>query len=419
MTTPHVRMYETQKKARDAVGKLKKGGFSDDSILLMMPSKGEAVAPSPLEDAVTAGFLPAGHASIYADGLQKGRSLVAVRAPFGSGQLALNILESCGPVETGLERPPEPEVPWIDDAMPFSAALRFGAIWSNQPEPLSRVIGTPTLSRGRTFEDKYPELTSPDWTFSSKIGFELLSRKPSPASVLFNLKSLVEQPTGPAWTHSFGLPLLSDEPTPLSKKFNMHLQTGPLPPQHPAPFSDRMGLPILSRKQGVFSAMFADLKGPNASNWTFSKQIGLDLLSSRPAPDSSMGLKTLSGKDGSSWKPTFNFPLLSQEPTPLSSKIGFKVLQKEPVPVMDPAPLSATLGLPTLASGPVSGNAAPLSTLLGKPLLSDDPAPLSGKLEQPLLSQNPTPLSSKYGLPLLSRKAAPLSSLFGLPLLVK
>jgi hypothetical protein len=419
MTTPIVRMYETQKKARDAAGKLRKGGFHDDSILLMTPPKGEAVAPGALEGAVTAGFVPANQASVYAEGLQNGRSLVAVRAPFGSGQVATNILESCGPVETGLERPAEPEIPWIDDAMPFSAALRFGAIWSGQAAPFSRLLGIPTQSRARTFEDKYPELTNPDWTFSSKIGFDLLSHKPSPASVLFGVKSLLDQPTGPTWTRSFGLPLLSGEATPLSKKFNMHIKTGPLPPQHPAPFSEHLGLPTLSRKEGVFSAMFAGLKGPDASSWTFSEQIGLGLLSSKPAPDSSLGLKTLSGKDGSSWEPSFKLPMLSENATPLSSTLGFKVLRTEKVPLKDPAPLSATLGLPTLASGPVSGSAAPLSTLMGKPLLSDNPAPLSAKLEKPVLSQNGTPLSSKYGLPLLSRKAAPLSSLFRLPLLVK
>lgn len=418
MTDPIVRMYGTQKKARDAVAKLRQGGFSDDSILLITSSKSEEVTSDSLQGAVEAGFLLPDQVSRYAEGMQQGRSLVAVQAPFGSGQLATNILESCGPVDRP-EPPAEPDVPWIDDAMPFSAALRFRAIWPNQADPFSRLLGTPTLSRGRTFEDKYPELASPEWTFSSKIGFELLSRQPSPASVLFNLKTLSDQTGGPSWTRSFGLPLLSDEPTPLSKKFNLHLQTGPLPPQHPAPFSEHMGLPTLSRKQGVFSSMFAGLKGPNASRWTFSEQIGLDLLSSKPAPDASLGLKTLSGKAGSSWTPTFNLRMLSQDPAPLSSKLGFKVLQKEPVPLTDPAPLSATLGLPTLASGPVSGSAAPLSSLLNKPLLSDNPAPLSAKLDKPLLSQAPTPLSSKYGLPLLSRKAAPLSSLFRLPLLVK
>jgi hypothetical protein len=115
------------------------------------------------------------------------------------------------------------------------------------------------------------------------------------------------------------------------------------------------------------------------------------------------------------------------EGAPLSHALGLPVLSRN-----NPTPLSDTLGMSTLArsdtyltsklpkwqyilSGPdgprLSKNPAPLSSMLGLPLLShrasrtklsSNPAPFSSALGLPTLSKNPTPLSSALGLALLS-----------------
>jgi hypothetical protein len=90
-------------------------------------------------------------------------------------------------------------------------------------------------------------------------------------------------------------------------------------------------------------------------------------------------------------------------------------------------------GMPEPVREPVWDEAAPFSSAMHMPLLTDDPAPmsrylgvqplagsdcsLSGMIGMPLLSNNPMPLSSLFGMTSLSDKAAPLSSLIGLPLL--
>lgn len=421
MKTQIVRMYETEKKARSAVGRLKSEGFHDDTILLLTkPNESEGSSMELLESAVTAGFVPPDQVSSYVEGLDKGQSLVAICAPFGFGQQAIKILDSCGPVKiAALSSQEEAAKIWGGRGVPLSSTLKLRVLWRDKPAPLSDLLGRPTLSRGRTFQNKYPELKSSDWSFSSRLGYRLLSSSPEPTSAIFGFKTLSEQTGGDSWTSSFGLPMLSQDPAPLSSAFDLHLQTGPLPPSHPAPFSERLGLPTLSRGRGFFSKMFAGLSGPNASKWTFSSQLGLGLLSDDSVPASRrLGLQTISKKGSESWTASFGFPLLSRNPAPLSSKLGIE-LSKEPVPRNHPAPFSANLGLPALAQGPVIRSAAPLSSFIGKEPLSQDPTPLSTKLGKPVLSDGSTPLSVKVGLPLLWRRGTPLSSLFRLPVLIR
>ncbi len=206
MRDPIVRMYEAEQQARDAVQKLKDEGFPEDQIFLVTPQSGssaEAIAA-----AIMAGFVLRSHAKIYAEGIQRGRSLVVVRAAFGHSQDAIDILSSFGPVDTGLRLPKEPSIAW-DEAAPISSALRIPVLIRNSPAPVSRTFGMPPLSRGRTgwLAAIFGELTSPNYAFSSVFGMPLLSRNPAPLSTLFGLKTVTSS-SGP-WKTSFGLPLLT------------------------------------------------------------------------------------------------------------------------------------------------------------------------------------------------------------------
>lgn len=331
MTTPIVRMYETEKRARDAVRKLKAEGFRKDTILLVTPSaKGAAESIDAIASSPVAALLPRDRAEIHAEGVRQGRCLVAIQAPFGQGQLAKEILAGCGPAGQGPGVPESPSIAWEVGA-PLSSGFRIPVLWRNRPDPFSRLLARPTLTEGRTFESKYPELKDPGWTFSSRLGLPLLSGNQRGRASLSGR-------TGDAWKRSLGLPMLSREPAPFSKMLNMHLLTVPLPHSYPAPFSHRTGFPVLSQGRTFLSRLFGELGSPH-------------------------------------------FALFGRNP--------------------------------------LSSNAAPLSTMIGQPLLWPEPAPFSSKIGRPALSGAPTPLSSKLGMPLLASSPAPLSSLLRLPLLTR
>ena len=99
------------------------------------------------------------------------------------------------------------------------------------------------------------------------------------------------------------------------------------------------------------------------------------------------------------WDPAAPFssklrlPVLSDDPTPFSSFWNLPVLAR------GRASFSACLGMPELTNAGWS-----FSAVLGLPLLSDDPAPLSGMLNIPTLSSDAAPLSSLLNLPALSKR---------------
>lgn len=220
----YARLYETELAARGAVTKLKKEGFPEDTIFLVTPdSNREAGSAENLATAIQAGLMESYDARIYAQGLENGRSLVLIRTGFGYGLLALNILESCGPIDTDLLPPPRT---WADGDkfIPLSAALGLPVL-SDQAAPISELLGIGPLATGTLFDRSF--------------GFNLLSQKATPLSSLLHLKTLASK-TGP-WKASFGLSLLSQEPTPKSSSFGL-----PLLSEQPAPLSSMFGLPILT-----------------------------------------------------------------------------------------------------------------------------------------------------------------------------
>ncbi|MDJ0852102.1 MAG: hypothetical protein QNK04_27350 [Myxococcota bacterium] len=227
-----VRLYESEQQAHDAAQRLVEAGFPESKILLVTPTSAEGGEEEVIRTAVAEGLLTGGYGSFCTQGLQRGRSVVAVEAVFGKGQLALEVLESFSPVDT--EQIPAPS--------------------TRNPAPLSDALGIPTLSRGLPFA----ALTDSKFALSSLYGLRLLSKNPAPLSSLLGMKTL----SGPKrpWQSSFGLKLLSKNPAPLSSSVGMKTLSKPKKPwtrsfglpllsKNPAPLSSFLGLSVLKKKR--------------------------------------------------------------------------------------------------------------------------------------------------------------------------
>ncbi len=229
---PMVRIYDSEERAQEAAGALVGRGFDERAVVVLTPSPGQDAAR--VRAAVERELLPGSQARFCAQCLQRGRSVVAVRVPFGRGQVALGVLESFGPVDT--------------DQLP--------AYEVRNPAPLSDLLGIPTLTEDQgTF---FGALVRSSWTFSSLFGLGLLSRKAAPLSSLLGMKTLTRSKKD--WTTSFGLPLLSRAATPLSSLIGMRTLTKPrknwersfglpLLSKEAAPLSDYLGISVLSKKK--------------------------------------------------------------------------------------------------------------------------------------------------------------------------
>jgi hypothetical protein len=331
MTIPIVRVYETDKQARDAVGNLREEGFPKDTIFLIHPaSKSEGETVEPLSMATKAGYVPQREATHYARILEQGRSVVSIRAPFGQGRLATDILERYDPISDAIPSEPKRTVAWEVGA-PLSSALLLPTLLKSKPDAFSMSFGFPTLSTRRT--SQYQQLTNPDYAL---FGASRLSRNPAPLSSIFKIKTLSSKPGGPSWRSSFGIRLLSSDPTPLSSKLGMLVLRDKRRPHEPAPLSANLGLPTLSRGRTFLSRLFGELTSPNFALF------GRNPLIAKAAPLSSLfGLSTISGKSGPSWSSSFGIPLLTSGQGPVLSTL--------PQLSRNPAPLSSLLGLRVLS----------------------------------------------------------------------
>ncbi len=224
MRDPIVRMYETEQQARGAFDRLLAEGFPADTVFLVTPGSGGAGASlDAIAAAIMAGYVLRSHARVYASGIARGRSMVIVRAGFGFSQAAIDIMAAFNPVDTGLCLPEEPSIAW-DEGAPLSSALRLPVLWRKQPNPMSRFLGLPPLSRGRSvLSPMFGELANPRFALSALFGLGLLSRNPAPLSSLLGLPTRSGK-SGP-WTTSFGLPLLSRKAAPLSSLFGLPVLT--------------------------------------------------------------------------------------------------------------------------------------------------------------------------------------------------
>ena len=388
MTTSIARLYETEQQAREAVGKLQEAGFTDDMVFLVTP-----VAEAAMPEVTTA-------------------------AKAGAG----------GKKDTEADRAVSPVPPSAGEPMhASSAAVMSGYLLGDRAK-----LYAGALRRGRSLV-----VTRAPFGYAQQ------------ATDLMDSCGPVETDLGrPATQETY---MTWDPAAPVSSAFGVPV----LRRNRPTPFSDLLGLPAVSRggMPSTFSRAFGDLIDPDFALF------GRSRLLRDPAPLSSLlGLRTVSEKSGGpSWTKSLGLPLLSANPAPFSSIFGLP-LHTEPFDRKHPAPFSAVLGLPTISHrrsllsrlfgelvspdyalfgrNPLIRNPAPLSSALGVktvstkeggaawtrsfglPLLSADPAPFSSTLGLPVHTErldrnHPAPLSAVLGLPTISHGPSYLSRVFG------
>ncbi|MEQ8661314.1 MAG: hypothetical protein RLW62_10885, partial [Gammaproteobacteria bacterium] len=117
-----------------------------------------------------------------------------------------------------------------------------------QPAPLADFLGISSLSSGPSFISRcFGELTSSNFRLASVFGMQsffglgLLTNNPTPLSSMLGMKTLSTGKSGDSWSTSMGFPLLSRGPAPLSSMLGL-----PLLSRNPAPLSKLIGFPALS-----------------------------------------------------------------------------------------------------------------------------------------------------------------------------
>jgi hypothetical protein len=206
-----IRLYENVAQGAKVAQQLREEGF--DHVFEFKGASGKSAAAIAERRGLVASLMAAqiwkSHAENYAERLGRGGSLVMVHAPFGSARLAIEIMESHGPFDVGLnERTAEPDYVW-DDAAPLSSALRLPVL-TKVELPAETLSGVPSLTKGSAFLSSWlgiPLLKQGAAHKTSSMGFALLSRSATPLSSLFGLRTLSHNPT--PLSSLFGLKVLS------------------------------------------------------------------------------------------------------------------------------------------------------------------------------------------------------------------
>ena len=176
------RMYASAATAAKAADELREEGFDD--IYVVTPPAASDVPLSAIAAQIAQGHVLLADARIYAKGVAAGHSLVTVHAPFGSGKLAEDILESHGPVDSGMPKPRRCTM-W-DEAAPLSSAL-YDAGAARRPGPDVQGDGhsgghAPAIA-ACPGTIGMPLLTDGELGDRGKLGIPLPVRQPHPAVV--------------------------------------------------------------------------------------------------------------------------------------------------------------------------------------------------------------------------------------------
>ena len=189
MIHPIVRLYDSAEKAQEAIRQLQAKGFGPRNVDLVSPPESGATADeAALAETIAEAHIVRARAPRYARLVLAGHWMVIARAPIGTGVMVTDLLDDCGPVETGLEETEDRARAW-DEAAPISSALQIGTIIRN-PTPFSSFWALPVLpkrARRACQVIGVAELTDAGWSFSGKLGMPLLSRNPAPLSSALKL----------------------------------------------------------------------------------------------------------------------------------------------------------------------------------------------------------------------------------------
>jgi hypothetical protein len=247
-------MYGSQETATAVVKDLRDHGFSEDSIKVVAGAEST-------DSIVQAGVSPAA-AKVYAEGLGNGQALVVVDPLFGYARVATQILDSHDPI--AVDVPEDVTSPTTRSARapagstersaaaPLSAALGMPVL-SSDPTPLSTWLGWRVLKPEQTTlttGDSIRKQSNDPAPLSKKLGLPTLSGKlPSarllpdaaPLSAKLGWRTLSDDPA--PLSAKFGWPTLLNDPAPLSAKAGWKTLSN-----NPTPLSSWLGLPVLSKR---------------------------------------------------------------------------------------------------------------------------------------------------------------------------
>lgn len=225
-----VRAYESDTSAEQASALLTETGFRSDLIYRFSGTSGnpEQIVSS----AVEADQLPREYTAVATKLLAEGKTILAIRPPFGNTLLAEELMDKCHPIQD----------------------IQFPTIHFADPSPLSDFLGIPTLSHGYTFGE--PGLSKSPSPLSSMFGLKLLSAGKANKTSSFGIP-LLSRPK-PDRTSSFGLPLLSKPKPDRTTSFGFPLLTKRKPgpgstklSHNPTPLSSMFGLPVLTKSSST------------------------------------------------------------------------------------------------------------------------------------------------------------------------
>ena len=188
MSTEITRMFANPATALKAAEELREEGFND--LFVVNPPGSADVPQSAIAAQIALGRVHLPDARIYAKGVAAGHALVTVHAAFGSGKLAETVLESHGPVDSGLPQPTVPSM-W-DEAAPLSSILAVPTV-IDDPDPISKIMGLPALTSGTcSFSGMLgmPLLSDGDLGDKGRLGIPFLSGNPTPLSSALGLPVL-------------------------------------------------------------------------------------------------------------------------------------------------------------------------------------------------------------------------------------
>ncbi|MFK7958528.1 MAG: hypothetical protein AB8B96_20720 [Lysobacterales bacterium] len=226
-----VRLFESDQQADSAVAKLTDLDFLSEDITRLSPGAGDPA--SSVSSAIKAGRIAGSYRSVLVGALSSGRHVVAIEPPFGRGDLAGRVMDSCGAVDT--EQLPE--------YVPYN------------PSPLSDFLGIPTLA---SYEHTFNIRQLSTFSLSGSVGMGHLSKNPTPLSSLVGLKTVSKPKSN--WKSSLGLPLLSHKAAPLSSLLGLKQLTTPkrgkttsfgfpMLSKNPTPLSSLFNIPLLSKRE--------------------------------------------------------------------------------------------------------------------------------------------------------------------------
>lgn len=184
------RMFASAANAKKAADELREEGFTD--IFVVTPPAAQDIPLSAIAAQIAQGRVLLADAKVYAKGVANGGSLVTVHAPFGTGALATNILESHGTIPSGMAVP-EPEKIW-DEAAPLSSVMYMPTL-IDDPTPMSKVMGVSALTSSDCSLSGVlglPLLKSGAMGDRGRLGISYLMDNPAPLSSLLGLPLLKE-----------------------------------------------------------------------------------------------------------------------------------------------------------------------------------------------------------------------------------